>query len=281
MTDMTVTQVAQLCGVTERTVRRWLKDGRLAGVRVGGRVRISPHAVGELAAPYGDVTTGRIATEPMQPAAESPHRLQAYLEDPERLAAVRARRAARTIELLDRVRALAREHPASPGVLDPEGIIRAVRDEQDDRWDEWLGSILDASVIVGWFLHDEPDADRAAALRGALLAGGDQAIVPRVCWTEVSHALVRAVRRGRLPAVATESVIEALAGVIALVESRDVDPVESLRVALDLDLGAYDSGYLVLSRMTRQPLITADRRLYEVGIAAGYDTVWMGDLAVG
>ena len=136
MTDMTVAQVAQVCGVTERTVRRWLKEGRLAGVRVGGRVRISPHAVGELAAPYGEAAVG---PEPLPPAAEQPDRLRAYLEDPARLAAVRARRALRTMELLDRVWALAQQYPAPPEALDPEGIIRAVRDEQDAEWDEWLG----------------------------------------------------------------------------------------------------------------------------------------------
>ena len=137
MTDMTVAEVAQMCGVTERTVRRWLKEGRLAGVRVGGRVRISPHAVGELAAPYGQAAAG--APGELPAVVERPDRLRAYLEDPARLAAVRARRAARTMELLDRVWALAQQYPAPPEALDPEGIIRAVRDEQDAAWDEWLG----------------------------------------------------------------------------------------------------------------------------------------------
>ena len=138
--------------------------------------------------------------------------------------------------------------------------------------------ILDASVVVRWFLRDESYADRAAALRGTLLTGRDQAIVPRVCWMEVSHALARAVRRGRLPAAAVEAAIEALAGVIELVDSHDVDPVVCLRVALELGFGAYDSGYLVLSRTTGQSLITADRRQYEVGMAHGYDVVWLGDV---
>ena len=69
MTDMTVAQVAEVCGVTERTVRRWLKEGRLAGVRVGSRVRISAHAVGELAAPYGET-----AASPVRPNRPRPRR---------------------------------------------------------------------------------------------------------------------------------------------------------------------------------------------------------------
>jgi predicted nucleic acid-binding protein len=138
--------------------------------------------------------------------------------------------------------------------------------------------ILDASVIVRWFLRDEPNAEQAATLRGPVLAGRDQAIVPSVCWMEVGHALARAVRRGRLPDVAVEPVMEALAELLELVRGVEVDPVLSLRVALELGLGAYDSAYLVLSRTTGQSLITADRRQYEVGMAAGYDVVWHGDV---
>jgi predicted nucleic acid-binding protein len=140
--------------------------------------------------------------------------------------------------------------------------------------------IVDASVIVRWFLWDEPYADQAATLREKLLAGRDQTIVPDACWMEVSHALARAIRRGRLPAASVEPAIRALADVTALIDSHEVDPVASLRVALELGLGAYDSGYLVLSRTTGQSLITADRRQYEAGIAAGYDVIWLGDVTV-
>ncbi|HLE88840.1 MAG TPA: biotin carboxylase N-terminal domain-containing protein, partial [Candidatus Limnocylindria bacterium] len=43
MTDSTLTprQVADELGVTVRTVQRWVADGRLPAVRVGGRVRVS------------------------------------------------------------------------------------------------------------------------------------------------------------------------------------------------------------------------------------------------
>ena len=72
--------------------------------------------------------------------------------------------------------------------------------------------------------------------------------------------------------------IEALTEIVALIDTHEVDPAASLRVALDLGLGAYDSAYLILSRTLGESVITADRRQYEVGIAAGYDTVWLGDL---
>ena len=55
MTDMTVAEAAVAAGVSERTMRRWIRDGRLAGCyKVGGRVRIPERAIREVAEPYGE-----------------------------------------------------------------------------------------------------------------------------------------------------------------------------------------------------------------------------------
>lgn len=129
MTDMTVADVARVCGVTERTVRRWLREGRLPAHRVGGRVRISDHAVRELAAPYGETQ----AAEP-EGAPDEPPWL-ASLHDPTRLAEVDARRVARATALIDVVRAMAKPAVSPTG----PGLVREGRDDQDARWDERLG----------------------------------------------------------------------------------------------------------------------------------------------
>jgi len=39
----------------------------------------------------------------------------------------------------------------------------------------------------------------------------------------------------------------------------------------------YDATYLVVSDSADQPLVTVDRRLFELGFTAGYDVVWLGD----
>jgi excisionase family DNA binding protein len=120
MTDMTVAEVATACGVTERTVRRWLRDGRLPALRVGGRIRIPEHALRELTAPYGS------DREPSGPprAALGPH----LGADP---GLARAQRAARAERLLAMVRSLATPAEGDDGAA----LVRAGRDEQDDRWD--------------------------------------------------------------------------------------------------------------------------------------------------
>ncbi len=128
MTDMTVSDVARACGVTERTVRRWLREGRLPARRVGGRVRIPERAVRELAAPYGEAAGA-------EPAAQDGPSWLASLGDPDRLATLDARHAERAVALMDMVRAMAK--PVHGGA-DAVGLVRDGRDEQDRRWDERL-----------------------------------------------------------------------------------------------------------------------------------------------
>jgi excisionase family DNA binding protein len=120
MTSMTVAEVATACGVTERTVRRWLRDRRLPALRVGGRIRIPERALRELTAPYGS------EGDPHLPTASV---LEPRLGMDPGLA--RARRAARAERLLAVVRSLAT--PAEDD--DAATLVRAGRDEQDDRWD--------------------------------------------------------------------------------------------------------------------------------------------------
>jgi excisionase family DNA binding protein len=130
MTDMTVADVARVCGVTERTVRRWLREGRLPAIRVGGRVRVSDRAVRELAASYGH-------PPPAGPSDVSDaDRWWQSLADPARLASLDARRADRAIALMDLVREMS---VGSGGPDDAAALVREGRDEQDARWDERLG----------------------------------------------------------------------------------------------------------------------------------------------
>ena len=55
MPDLTVAEAAHAAGVSERTMRRWIRDGRLTGCyKVGCRIRIPERAIDEVAEPYGE-----------------------------------------------------------------------------------------------------------------------------------------------------------------------------------------------------------------------------------
>ncbi|MFN8520152.1 MAG: type II toxin-antitoxin system VapC family toxin [Chloroflexota bacterium] len=137
--------------------------------------------------------------------------------------------------------------------------------------------ILDASVVVAWFLPDEPLAEQALQLRDQALTGPERAIVPAICWIEVAHALVRAMRRDRLPAAALDPAASALRELMTLLQTHEVDPVDSMRLAIEHQVGAYDATYLCLARSNRHPLLTLDRRLADVGVEAAIDVVWLGN----
>jgi len=122
---------ARILGVTERTVRRWLRDGRLAAYKVGGRIRIPEAAIREAAAPYdSDAAASGSDAAPADP-------LIAWLTDPARQAEARRLRLEAAARAMDEIRAGSRP-PAGPDDT-AEALVRAGRDEQDDRWDERLG----------------------------------------------------------------------------------------------------------------------------------------------
>jgi excisionase family DNA binding protein len=126
MPDMTVAEAARAAGVSERTMRRWIRDGRLAGCyKVGGRVRIPERAIREAAEPYHDTT------EPKTPIEDL-----SVLDSPVRARAFQLKRARLAFEEIDPIVA-AMKPPAGPDDT-AVAYIREWRDgpprwERDDR----------------------------------------------------------------------------------------------------------------------------------------------------
>jgi excisionase family DNA binding protein len=127
MTDLDIPETARLLGVSERTIRRWLRAGRLTGYRVGGRIRIARSAVREVRAPYGH--EGADAGSEPRAEADEFQRSLGVAEFDARLFEQRREAAWTMDEIASRSRP-----PASPEDT-AEGLIRAVRDELETRWD--------------------------------------------------------------------------------------------------------------------------------------------------
>ena len=134
MTEMDVSDTARALGVSERTVRRWLREGRLAGYRIGLRIRIPEQSIRDAVAPYG---AGQRSA-----ARSSVHLdpLVAYLAGPERLR-TRREAAARAMDAIA-LRSGPGARPGGPGVetAEPaEALIRGVRDDAEHRLDTARG----------------------------------------------------------------------------------------------------------------------------------------------
>ena len=121
MPDLTVKEAAAVAGVTERTVRRWIREGRLAGCyKVGGRVRVPKGAIREAAEPYGERQD--------RPAPDE----YEVLDSPARARAFQLKRARLAFEEIDPIVA-SMKPPAGP---DDTGAayIRELRDAPP-RWE--------------------------------------------------------------------------------------------------------------------------------------------------
>jgi excisionase family DNA binding protein len=122
MPDLTVAQAAEAAGVSERTMRRWIRDGRLAGCyKVGGRVRIPERAIRDAAEPYGEPTERKQVVDDIS-----------VLDSPARARAFQLQRARLAFEEIDRIRAGGRP-PSGPD----DTAVAYIRQERDapPRWE--------------------------------------------------------------------------------------------------------------------------------------------------
>lgn len=137
---------------------------------------------------------------------------------------------------------------------------------------------LDASVAAKWFLDGERDADHARALRRAILSGELTVVVPVIFLYEVAHTLLRAARRRLFDPARLDGAIQALIELELGIQHDPVIAAAGLAIARRLGTSAYDAAYLAVAEAHRATLITADRPLYEAGLAGGFDVAWLGDL---
>ena len=120
-------------------------------------------------------------------------------------------------------------------------------------------TVVDASVLLKWFLPDEPGAEQALALRDAHLAGLQRIAVPALLLYEVASILGRTLR---LTEDEAATAFETLDGtqltfyVPGLPGLQRI--VELMRAA---GISAYDAAYVALAERLDADFVTADKRL--------------------
>jgi predicted nucleic acid-binding protein len=130
------------------------------------------------------------------------------------------------------------------------------------------GLVVDASSVLAWCFEDEggPEAD---ALIDKVVAEG--AVVPGLWSLEIANGLVSGERRRRIKR--SES-----AAFVAMIEELpiDADPAtggralhETINLAREHRLSAYEAAYLELAMRRGLPLATGDRSLAAAAHRAG------------
>lgn len=119
------------------------------------------------------------------------------------------------------------------------------------------GYVVDASVVVKWFLHEqEGDRDRALALRDLHIAGRSRIIIPRLAVLEVLNAVRFSPKAKEEDG---ETALEALQDMNLDARSPDLALLRKANaIAWAYKIAIYDALYVALAEQVGYPLITAD-----------------------
>jgi predicted nucleic acid-binding protein len=133
-------------------------------------------------------------------------------------------------------------------------------------------AVLDASVVLKWFLPDEDRGQVALDLLNLYLSDDLEIIVSSLLEYEIINGLVVAQKRGRIK---EEVIIAAIEGFLNLgIKTVRVSGLYSrvLHFCRVYSRSAYDASYLALAEAEQIHLITADETLYN---AVKKDLTWV------
>jgi predicted nucleic acid-binding protein len=140
-------------------------------------------------------------------------------------------------------------------------------------------SVVDASVAVKWCLpaSGEDFVVQAEELLASYRREAQQFLVPDLFWLELTNALWKAFRKGKIDAHRAERGLALVRGLdIPTFPSYDLVP-QTLRLAVKYGRTAYDSVSVALALQSKADLITADEGLANA-LAAHLPVKWLGAL---
>lgn len=123
-----------------------------------------------------------------------------------------------------------------------------------------MACVVDASIVLAWILPDE-QTNAALNLRQEVIQSPTFAMItPPIFWSEVVNVLWVAVKRER---ISTDLARDALTTLQDFkFDTWLIEPAPLLNHALEHDLSAYDSSYLMIAKDLQIPLWTLDKKLH-------------------
>jgi predicted nucleic acid-binding protein len=133
---------------------------------------------------------------------------------------------------------------------------------------EIMRIVVDASIIIAALLNEQPKPAIIDATRGAEL------ISPASLPYEVGNALSAMVRRSRLSDhEAFEAIRQFEKVVVRLV---GIDLADSMRIAVENKIFAYDAYLFSCARKHNEPLMTLDKKMIEIAESNGIKVIKVG-----
>ena len=138
--------------------------------------------------------------------------------------------------------------------------------------------IVDASVVAKWQSGAEADRDVALQLREQFLTGTLRLSAPEYMMVEVIRVLQLGVRDRRYTATEGLGLLRGLLRLPILYIANQHLFEPAFLLSSDYQMAFYDALYLAASRLLDVPLITADRRFYNLSQNRGLSDVrWLAD----
>ncbi|MEM2446306.1 MAG: type II toxin-antitoxin system VapC family toxin [Thermoproteota archaeon] len=128
-----------------------------------------------------------------------------------------------------------------------------------------MSYVVDASVIVAWFIPGEPWSVKARRLRDNYVDGRVKLYAPSILIYELNNSLWKAVRRSLMSVDTALACVEAFSKISPELIQLDLSrQLEALKIASEEDVSFYDSAYIVTARATSSTLVSADSDMISV-----------------
>ena len=134
--------------------------------------------------------------------------------------------------------------------------------------------VVDASVAAKWYFREEL-SDRA----DALLEQRNEILAPGLLAIEIATLVWKRARRGEITEATADRIVTELRKVpLEIKPTAELVPA-ALPLAQTQGITLYDAFYVAMAIQSGCPLITADRKLYDVlrGGPLADHALWLGD----
>lgn len=122
--------------------------------------------------------------------------------------------------------------------------------------------VIDASVVLKWYLDDEELGTKALNILTHYVSGDINLMAPSLIEYEVMNGLKIAQKRGRINKESLLSGIEGFFNLEITVFNASHFSNKTLDILSFFDISSYDASYLALAENEKSPFVTADKVLY-------------------